>query len=76
MKDNSGNTIDPSGQLITFNRNDPSNNIFSSYNLFGNDENRDNDLLHEWRQQTILKLLKMLEEDENDVGQKRSRSIL
>ena len=43
MKDNSGNTIDPSGQLITFNRNDPSNNIFSSYNLFGNDENRDND---------------------------------
>ena len=75
MKDNSGNTIDPSGQLITFNRNDPSNNIFSSYNLFGNDENRDNNLLHEWRQQTILKLLKMLEEDENDVGQKRSRSI-
>ena len=28
MPDNSGNTIDPSGQLITFNRVDMSNNIF------------------------------------------------
>lgn len=74
MKDNSGNTTDPSGQLITFNTRDLSNNIFPSYNLFSNDENRNNDLLHEWRQQTLDRMLKLLEE-ENDVGQKRSRSI-
>ena len=75
MRDNSGNTTDPSGQLITFNRLDLSNNIFPSYNLFSDDENHDNDPLHEWRQQTLLRLLKMLEEEENDGGQKRSRSI-
>lgn len=75
MRDNSGNTTDPSRGLITFNRPDISNNIFSSYNLFGDDENHNNDPLQGWRQQTLLKLLKMLEEEENYDSQKRSRSI-
>lgn len=74
MRDNRGNTTNPSGQLITFNRPDISNNIFSSYNLFSDDENHDNDPLQEWRQQTLLKVLKIVEE-ENDDGKKRSRSI-
>lgn len=74
MRDNSGNTTDPSGQLITFDRTDPSNNTFPSYNLFGDDENQDNDPLHEWRQQTLRHLLKLLEDNDDYGGQKRSRS--
>lgn len=75
MRDNSGNTTDPSGQLITFNRVDMSNNIFPSNYLCNNDEKRDIDSLHEWRQQTLQRLLKMLVEKYSDGGIKLSRSI-
>jgi len=75
MRDNSGNIIDPSGQLITFDKNDISNNIHPSYNLFNNDDNHDNDPLHEWRKHALQNIIKLLEEDENSNGsEKRSRS--
>lgn len=74
MRDNSGNTTDPSGQLITFNRIDLSNNIFPSFDLFNDDENHNNDPLHEWRRQALLNILKLLDEDDCNENQKRSRS--
>lgn len=75
MRDNSGNIIDPSGQLITFDKNDISNNIHPSYNLFNDDDNHDNDPLHEWRKHALQNIIKLLEEDENSNGsEKRSRS--
>ena len=74
MRDNSGNTTDPSGQLITFNRIDVSNNNPPLFNLFNNDENQDFDPLQEWREQTILNLLKILDENDRNGPQKRSRS--
>ena len=74
MRDNSGNTTDPSGQLITFNRIDVSNNNPHLFNLFNNDENQDFDPLQEWREQTIRNLLKILDENDRNGPQKRSRS--
>ena len=74
MRDNSGNTTDPSGQLITFNRVDTSNKTFPSYNLFSDDANSDNDSLHEWRQHTLPNSFKFLGKENSGV-QKRSRSI-
>ena len=74
MKDNSGNTTDPSGQLITFNRIDLSNNNPPGFNLFNLIENPELDPLHEWRQKTLLNLLKILEDDDANLSPKRSRS--
>ena len=62
-RDNSNNLFDNSGQLITFNTNDVSNNTFSVFNLLDSSNNMILDPLEDWRRKKIAFILKMLEED-------------
>ena len=72
-RDNSNNLFDNSGQLITFNTNDVSNNTFSVFNLLDSSNNMILDPLEDWRRKKIAFILKMLEEDA-EIPEKRLRS--
>ncbi len=72
-RDNSNNLFDNSGQLITFNTNDASNNDIPSFNIIDLSNNTHLDPLETWRREKLAFLLKLLEEDAETPG-KRLRS--
>ena len=72
-RDNSNNLFDNSGNIITFNTKNKSNNDLSLYNPFADDDNDDSDPLEVWRREKLAFILKLLEED-SESPRKRLRS--